>query len=195
MSDYSHNKLILFEELNIYRDTVYLNNYLQYYTDKWVIGLQSNNIKLNGIQAQNYENDTYVNSSYKFAFEKINVDIGGQIGTNFDGRVKKLHNFDYLDFGYSLNDEFSIHGGGYYVNDVLATIHQPFNYLTGVKYKKNKLIITMDYYSGHNNMSGAVVNTYYQMFENVRPYIGIQVPEKNSGNEFAGIIGFSIKLR
>jgi len=188
------DKKIFSGEWNIYRNALYNNWSFMDYGPQWTYGVQIANVKLLGDQMQNYENDTYINLARRVSFNKISVEIGGQAGYNFGNTPKKLHATSYADITYSISDTLSTHFGGYYVNDELATIHQPFNFQAGIKYKINKFIITGDYYSGNNNLSGAVIDVYYQISKNLRPYIGIMVPETNSGNEFAGITGFTWKI-
>lgn len=188
------DKKIFSGELNIYRNSLYNNWSFMDYGPKWTYGIQIANVKLDGVQAQNYENDTYINLARRFSYDNIAIELGGQTGYNFGNTPKKLHATTYADISYNIQDNLTVHFGGYYVNDELATIHQPYNFQTGIKYKVDKFIFTGDYYSGNNNLSGAVINTYYQITPTLRPYIGIMVPETNSGNEFAGITGFTWKM-
>lgn len=188
-------KIIVASDINIYDNTGYNNIYFKKYGSIWSYGIQIVNLRLYGDQVQNYENDTYVNLSRKFTYQNFVLEVGAQAGYNFSSdSTKKLHATSFVDLNYSIVDDLSIHFGGYCVNDELATKHQPYNFQTGIKYKVDKFIITGDYYSGSNNLSGAIVNVYYQWFDNFRPYIGIIVPEKNSGNEFVGTFGFAFKL-
>ena len=190
-------KVIFTHEFNVYYNTTYLNDFLQYFDKHWNVGVQVYNIRPEGSQMQNYESDTYFNGSYKFeVYDDINLELGGQLGTNMNNKTpQQAHSYDFYDFSKTfLGGKVSLHGGGYYVNDSLATIHQPYNWQTGIKIKLDKFTTTLDYFGGYNNMSGAVVNVSYKLYENFRPYIGIQVPETNSGNEFCGNIGFSVRI-
>jgi hypothetical protein len=190
----TNDKTILFGELNTYRDTLYNNWSIQHYSTDWTYGVQIYNVRLDGIQMQNYENDTYLNISRKLTWNSITLESGVQAGYNFSTTAKKLHATSFIDASYEFNNSLSLYFGGYYVNDELATIHQPYNFETGIKYKIGKVTIVGDYYSGHNNLSGASINVLYKLTPVFRPYLGILVPEKDSGNEFAGTIGFSYKL-
>lgn len=189
-------KVILAEELNIYRDTLYLNNSLQYYSNSWNFGIQSNNVRLDGAQMQNFENDSYVNASYKFSLPyDFGLEAGGQIGTNMNEHTQRLHIYNFVDVSRSFFDgQITIHGGGFYVNDTLALKHQPFNLEAGVEIKAGQFITTLDYSSGSNNMSGTSAIVYYKATNYLRPYVGVLVPETNSGNEFAGVVGFTLSL-
>lgn len=188
-------KTILFGEVNIYRDTLYNNWSLQKFNTNWTYGIQVVNVRLDGIPAQNYENDTYLNLSRRISLYSFTLEAGIQGGYNFSSMSpKKLHATSFNDGSYEFNKNLSLHFGGYYVNDELATIHEPYNFQTGIKYKFEKITIVGDYYSGHNNLSGASVNVIYKLTPYLRPYVGILVPETNSGNEFAGTVGVSYKL-
>lgn len=189
-------KLIFGNELNFYSNTVYENTSLQYYGHSWNVGIQSLNIRLSGSQAQNYESDTYFNLGKSFEiFDKTSLEFSGMVGTNFDGQLSQLHATGSTTVNYQVFTNMSVYGGMYYVNDSLATIHQPLNFMSGFKLKLlEKIVIVGDYYGGYNNLSGSMVNVYYKLTPNFRPYVGIQVPEKNSGNEFCGTVGFSLKL-
>jgi hypothetical protein len=193
--EFDGTKLIFSTDMSLYRNTQYLNPSLQYYTSNYSVGIQAVNIRLGGDQMQNFESDTYLNAAKKFNINSIySVEIGGMAGTNLNNRSQQLHASAYFDNNFVVTENLAIGIGSYYVNDVLATIHQPFNAHAGIKYKMNDFTLVGDYFSGNNNLSGAVVNLFYKLTPSLRPYIGVQVPEKNSGNEFAGTVGFSVKL-
>jgi len=196
MQDDTHlYKVILGSELNLYRNTVYDTLSLQYYGSSWSFGLQSANIRLAGKQAQNYESDTYINIGRSFDIsEDLKFETGAMIGTNMNDNLQQLHATATMDINYQVSKNLNIHFGGYYVNDVLATIHQPYNFSTGFKYHYKDVVVLADYYSGNNNMSGTTFNVFYKLTSNFRPYVGVIVPERNSGNEFAGVVGFTTKL-
>jgi hypothetical protein len=69
-------------------------------------------------------------------------------------------------------------------------------YLPGITLNliDNILILQADYYSGQSSLSGAVVNLQYQE-KYFSTYIGVGVPETNSGNEFYGILGVSLSSK
>lgn len=191
----SDDKTILSGELNIYENSLYNNWSLMKYGDDWTYGIQLVNIRIDGAQMQNYENDTYINLSRKFSYKEMSFELGGQAGYNFSSTsAYKLHTTSFADVSYSVMDNLSLHFGGYYVNDELANKQQPYNFQCGVKYKIDKFIVTGDYYSGNNNLSGGIINVYYCLTSTFRPYFGVIVPETDSGNEFAGITGFTWRL-
>jgi hypothetical protein len=53
----------------------------------------------------------------------------------------------------------------------------------------------MDYTSGHQAVSGAAVNMLWTVTSRCQLYMGVYVPEQNSDNEFAGIIGFNLSTK
>ena len=57
---------------------------------------------------------------------------------------------------------------------------------------KNTLSVQGDYFSGNNNVSGAIINVFYRILPKAQLYVGIGVPETGSGNEFYGTAGFSL---
>ena len=66
---------------------------------------------------------------------------------------------------------------------------------TEVMLIRNKLSLQMDYISGHHSLSGATVNMLLNLTSRFQLYMGVSVPEQNSGNEFAGIIGFNLSSK
>lgn len=49
----------------------------------------------------------------------------------------------------------------------------------------------MDYLSGHHALSGATANMLVNITSRLQMYLGVAVPERDTGNEFAGIVGFN----
>lgn len=190
------SKIILIEEFNIYKRSIYFNTYFELFNNNWNVGIQSTNIRAFGSNTQSFNNDTYINGSYKFNLSnEYNIETGGQVGTNFDNNPHKFHDYQYIDLSRTLYDKITIYGGGYFVNDSLAQIHQPWNWQAGSKIKMFNIILTIDYLSGKNNLSGSTINLFYKLNEHLRPYVGFQsqYPMFSSG-EYVGNIGFTLKL-
>ena len=188
------------EEFNLYRGTVYSNTVIEYVTKTgWTFGLQLLNVPAVGSGAQNYEYDGYFTLSKVF---KINdfwaFAVGTQIGTVLANvKPKQLHNFTFVDNLFTPADWVNFHIGTFYVNDALATIHQPVGVMTGfeIRFIPKLLHLQGDYFTGNSNISGAIVNLVYYPLENLQTYCGVSVPGPHSGNEFAGNIGFIYNLK
>jgi len=192
--------LNIINEFNVYRNVIYLNSIVQYNTkDLWSFGLQLLNIPLRNNGAQNYEYDGYLTLTKSIKLSENDVlSIGTQVGTTLLSQPPtQIHNFSFVDNQYEVNDTFNFHIAAFYVNDALATIHQPFGIIAGFEYKvfPKKFHIQGDWYSGNSNVSGSVVNFNYYVLDNFQCYIGINVPAHNSGNEFAGNLGFNLRLK
>lgn len=193
------NQWFLNTETNQYSDTTYINTMISLSTPSgWDISLTSQNIPIMGDGAQNYQNDTYAIVSKKFRYsDTVSITMGTQTGyqlydTNHTG---KMHQFYYIDTAYKINPWLKLRGGSYWVNSALSTQTQYTGGMIGATIKYNNLKLTLDYIGGHTNVSGATVNLEYAPNYWINPYIGIGVPEKNSGNEFYGTIGLNINLQ
>jgi hypothetical protein len=181
-------------EFDQYRNTGYLNPAISYITPSEIeIGLSTYSVPLYGPQAQNFENDTYFNLSKKFRWSKqFSTIIGTQTGlsiTNNNG----IHIFDYIDNRIKPLSWLLIHAGVYYVNQKLSTTTSYVGAIAGIGFKliPDKVHLTVDYYSGHSNVSGALVQVNYFTTSDVTLYLGVGVPEKHSGNEFYGFYGIN----
>jgi hypothetical protein len=186
-------------ESDIYRDTTYFSPLISYGWDGWQIGLTSQNILVAGVGgSQNFENDTYLNLSKTFKInEWYKTTIGTQNGFVIPGPISKdeWHKFYFQDNDFELIDGWlTVHGGPYYVNSALSTTTNAVGYLTGAQVIliPHTLRLNLDYYSGHSNVSGAVAQLEYRMFSHLNTFIGVGVPERDSGNEFYGLLGFTL---
>ncbi len=166
-------------------DTYYLNATLDYSLPNGLdIQLQTQNCPLAGGGAQNYECDSYINLSQTFDItDDWSAIVGTQNGTVFKGPLA-WHNADYALAIYQPIDDINLHGGTYFVDKDLSVTTNTVGYTLGFALGYNKWRVEADYFSGHNNLSGAQVNTFYGPY-----YLGVIVPEHNSGNEFAGVCG------
>ena len=166
-------------------NTLYQNMMLEYRTaNGWAVQLEGINIPYMGGGAQNYNSDTYFNLSKTFKiYGPWQAIIGTQNGTVFSGK-SEWHNADYGMAIYQPSDKLNLHAGPYFVDKTLATTTNTIGYTGGFAYHGEQFGIEADYFSGHNNLSGANINFFYGDY-----YMGLIVPEHNSGNEFAGAIG------
>lgn len=194
-SQVDNDSVTLTTEANIYYGTLYLNTSLAYSdASGWDISLSSQNIPLSGGGAQNFQEDTYFNLSRTFHFaEGHATTFGTQTGYQFYQQpIGKIHLFDFIDHEYTVFPFMKLHAGGFWVNSALSTLTEYVGAMTGIKLMYADWMIQADYFGGHTNVSGGVFNLNYYWLNNLATYIGVGVPERNSGNEFYGIIGFSL---
>ena len=166
-------------------NTLYANMTLDYAMGNgWDFQLMSLNIPYVGGGAQNYNADTYINVSKTVTISsKWKGILGIQNGTVFSGK-SEWHNADYGMFIYQPTDAINFHAGSYFVDKTLATTTNTVGYTGGLAYHTPTFGVEADYFSGHNNLSGANINLFYGDY-----YMGVVVPERASQNEFAGVIG------
>lgn len=186
-------------ESDIYQSTVYLSPAVDFSsTNGWDIQLAFYNIPVYGGGAQNYEWDSYLNLSKTFDINaSFKALLGTQNGTTLFSGPRQWHNFDYGLLIYQPVSFLNLRAGPYLANKALSTTTTQVGYTAGFNLDliKNTLLLQGDYFSGHSNVSGAVVNLLCQCFPQVQDYLGVGVPETNSGNEFYGIVGVSFAPR
>jgi hypothetical protein len=188
------------EEFNLYRNAVYSNTVIDYATrSAWVFGLQLLNVPAYGSGAQNYEYDGYFTLSKTFKFNQSwALAVGTQVGTVLANVApKQLHNFTFANGLFTQNDWLNYSIGPFYVNDALATIHQPVGVMAGfeVRIVPRLLHLQGDYFSGNSNISGGIVNAVFYPLPNLQTYCGVNVPGPHSGNEFSGNLGIIYNLK
>lgn len=188
------------EEFNFYNGTAYSNTLIDYATrNGWALGLQLLNVPVYGGGAQNFEYDGYFTLSKTFKLNNFwSVAIGTQNGTVLENvRRNQLHNFTFVDNQFIQNPWLNYHAGPFYVNDALATIHQPYGVMAGfeIRFIPKMIHLQGDYFSGNSNISGGIVNLVYYPLKNLQTYVGVNVPGPSSGNEFAGNVGFIFNVR
>jgi hypothetical protein len=197
--DFDNPGFSMASELNIYRGALYTNIMADYLTeDGWDLGVYSFNIPITGAASANgRQYDTYINlTKFFYPTESLIFGVGTQNGTNFSGGGRQLHNFDFAQMTYELGGWAKLTAGTYYVNDSLSQSRQNVGALVGIDimYEPGVFWTEMDWFSGDNNLSGAVVNNYWQATQIVALYAGLQVPAAQSGNAFAGIVGFALSF-
>ena len=193
----------LTSEANFYRNSLYENFDLDFSSfDGWDIQLASYNIPVYQDPSLNlsYQADTYINASKTFRLNALlGILIGSQNGTYLSASVSPMQwqNFDYSLAVYQVNSFMSIRAGLYWANRAMSGTTDVLGYLPGITLNliDNTLTLQADYYSGHSGLSGAVINLQYQATRYFQTYVGVGVPETNSGNEFYGILGFSLSSR
>ena len=180
---------ILSSDINQYDQSTYSNVSIEYSgKDGFDIGVSSQNIPVSGNRSQNFEYDTFLQVSKTFKVNQFDISAGTGNGYS-PSQNGKLHSISYADILYDTGSIFKIHYGIYYVNKTLSTINNHIGFVSGFIVGNDDLYIQTDYFSGHNNVSGAQSAIYYSPYPFIKAYTGVLVPEKNSGNEFAGVIG------
>ena len=187
-------------ESNVYQGTTYLSPSISYSgANGWDIGVATYNIPVQGGGAQNFEFDTYLGISKTFELNKQTLlVIGTQNGTTLLANSdRRWHSLSYSHLRRDIFSNLNIYVGPYYANANLTSSVNQVGFMTGFELKilPNKIHLTGDYISGHQNVSGAVVDVQYFITPKVQMYIGIVIPETNSGNEFAGVFGFNVSTK
>lgn len=186
-------------EANQFESATYLNPSITFSSKyDFDISLISQNIPVwkNGVQQ--FQDDTYLAVSKTFDFYGTDIIIGSQNGyplyVEDGGKFSpgKMHQFYYFTSVKQVTDWLKIHGGSYYVNSSLSTTTNYFGGIGGFEIKYNDFIVRGDYISAHSSISGASITAGYFVEDWFNPYVGVGVPETNSGNEFYGIVGFSL---
>lgn len=192
----------LTSEANLYQNSLYENFDIDFSsTGGWDIQLSTYNIPVyrDPNIVQPYQADTFINVSKTFKInQSLGVIVGSQNGTFLSASSSPMQwqNLDYSLALYQINSFMSIRGGIYWANHIMSGTTDVLGYLPGITLNliDNTLTLQADYYSGQSSLSGAVVNLQYQL-KYFSTYIGIGVPETNSGNEFYGIFGFSLSSK
>lgn len=190
------NSLILNTETNQYLESTYINTGLTLSTDTgWDLSISSQNIPILNGGTQSFQADTYLNISKKIKVNGyLDLTVGTQNGYQLYDTVHigKVHQFHYSDLELKLTDNITLRGGEFYVNKELSTKSEYVGGIAGITLSYKDFEIIADYFSGHNNVSGASVDFGYYVKKWLQPYIGIGIPEQNSGNEFYGEFGINI---
>ncbi|MGJ0485092.1 MAG: hypothetical protein ACR65R_11250 [Methylomicrobium sp.] len=187
-------------EFNIYRDATYANIVIDYATrDGWVVGMQLLNVPVAGNGAQTFQNDGYLMLSKTFNINDTwSLAVGSQNGSVLThAPTRRWHNFTFLDNQVIPDERLNFHLGVFYVNEALATIHQPYGAMAGVEIRMIPKVLHLqaDYFSGTSNISGNIVNLFYYPVTNWQTYIGVIIPAPHTGGEFAGNVGFAYNWR
>ena len=205
------------DDVYSYANTNYLSPTLTFSSHGWSVGVGSQNIPLAGgapgVQAQNYQNDTYFNLSKTFKLEDylnnswtnpLSMTLGSQTGivlpvstSTQPGHVNHntLHEFYFEDNDYELiKDRFSFHAGPYWVNQSLSTLTSYWGYQSGAELVilPKKLRFNFDLYSGHSNVSGRIYQMTYTQHRELEYFFGYGEPASASGNHPYAILGFNL---
>jgi hypothetical protein len=146
-----------------------------------------------------FQGDIFANIAKTFSINnELSIVVGTQNGFAAVNQHPRLwYNYDYLDNRYDATSWLSLHGGAYLANAELTGTNRQVGYMTGteVTFIPHLLALQLDYTSGHQAVSGATANMLLNITPQFQTYMGVYVPERNSGNEFAGIIGFNLSSK
>jgi hypothetical protein len=193
------NVFSLTSEANLYQKSLYENFDIDYSSQSgWDIQISSYAVPIYQDQNLNksFQADTFINLSKTFKInQSLGVLFGSQNGTYLSTPSSPMlwQNLDYSLALYQVNRFIAIRAGLYWANYTMSGTTDVLGYLPGITLKLigDTLSLQADYYSGQSSLSGAVVNLQYQPARYFQTYVGVGVPETNSGNEFYGILGFT----
>ncbi|MGZ5049905.1 MAG: hypothetical protein ACXWF8_06165 [Methylobacter sp.] len=182
-------------ESSIYRAGTFQNIVIGYSAlHDWDFSLSLINTQILGANKQ-FQGDSFFNVAKTFNLdEDFSIVAGTQNGLAMVNVEPQLwYSYSYLDNRYNAAPWLLLHAGPYLANAALTGTTQQVGFITGTEITlvPNKLALQMDYLSGHNALSGATVNMLVNVTSRFQMYLGVAVPERDTGNEFAGIVGFN----
>jgi hypothetical protein len=180
-------------ETDVYRAGTFENITIGYSARHgWDFSLSLLNAQILGSNNQ-FQGDTFFNVAKTFdVTNDLSIVVGSQNGVALVNLQPQLwYSFSFLDHRYDVTPWLLIHGGPYLANAAITGTSRQVGFIAGteITFIQNKLSLQMDYISGHHSLSGAVINMLFNITPRCQIYMGVLVPEQNSGNEFAGIIG------
>ena len=184
-------------ESNTYATDTYLNPTLDYSAaGGWDFSIASYGVKTQKAQSSDYNLFLGISKTIDVT-DGLSVLIGTQIGTNLFGNTHPIQGIGFANIVYDITEWLTVYSGMYYANREMSHIANEIGIMSGMTFKliPGTLHLQADYIGGHSAVSGAEVNLQYSITETVQGYIGVIVPEKNSGNEFAGVVGFNISTK
>jgi len=186
-------------ETNVYRADTLQNITVGYSAiHDWDFSLALINTQILGANKQ-FQGDSFFSIAKTFTVDDdLSIVAGSQNGLAMVNLQPQLwYDYTYLDNRYDVTPWLLMHGGPYLANAAITGTSRQIGFMTGteITFIKDKLSLQMDYISGHHSLSGATVNMLFNLTSRVQMYMGVSVPEQNSGNEFAGIVGFNLSTR
>ncbi|MGZ5006927.1 MAG: hypothetical protein ACXWE9_05000 [Methylobacter sp.] len=186
-------------ESDVYRAGTFQNVVIGYSArNGWDFSLALINTQILGANQQ-FQGDTFFNIAKTFTVDDdLSIVVGSQNGLAMVNVQPQLwYDYTYLDNRYEVTPWLLMHGGPYLANAALTGTSRQIGFLTGaeITFVQDRLALQMDYISGHHSLSGATVNLLLNITSRVQMYMGVSVPEQNSNNEFAGIIGFNLSTK
>lgn len=182
-------------ESNIYRAGTFQNIVIGYSAfHGWDFSLSLINTQILGGNKQ-FQGDSFFNVSKTFTIDKrFSIVAGSQNGVAMVNTEPQLwYDFSYLDNRYSPTPWLLLHAGPYLANAALTGTVRQAGFIAGTEITliRDRLALQMDYISGHHSLSGATANLLVNITSRFQMYLGVAVPERDSGNEFAGVVGFN----
>ncbi len=186
-------------ETNVYRSGTFENISVGYSArNGWDYSLSLINTQILGSNKQ-FQGDTFFNIAKTFDISTdFSIVVGSQNGVAMvNVQPQRWYDFTFLDNRYDVTPWLLMHGGPYIANAALTGTSRQVGFMTGteITFIQNKLSLQMDYISGHQSLSVATVNVLYNISPRCQIYMGVSVPEQNSGNEFAGILGLNLSTK
>lgn len=183
-------------ETDIYRAGTF-ENFTAVYSaqNNWDIGISLLNVQILGGH-NSFQGEPFINLTKTLDLNNnISLTIGALNGMTLSNNQPQVWlNFSFMDMRSDLTPWLKIHGGSYFANRAITTVSNQAGFLTGLEIEvvPNELSFQLDYTSGHHSLSGANVNMIFNIRPKFQVYLGVYVPEQDSGNEFAGVIGFNL---
>lgn len=186
-------------ETNVYRAGTFQNIVVGYSAlHGWDFSLALINTQVLGSNKQ-FQGDSFFNVAKTFVVdEDLSITAGSQNGLAMVNLQPQLwYDYSYLDSRYDITPWLLMHGGPYLANAALTGTTRQVGFMVGTEITlvQDLLSLQMDYISGHHSLSGATVNMLLNVTPRFQLYMGVSVPEQESGNEFAGIVGFNLSTK
>jgi hypothetical protein len=193
------NAWIANTETDVYRTGTFQNIVVGYSArNGWDFSLALINTQILGSNKQ-FQGDSFFNIAKTFTVDDdLSIVVGSQNGLAMVNLQPQLwYDFSYLDSRYDVTPWLLMHAGPFIANAALTGTSRQVGFMTGteITFIEDRLSLQMDYVSGHHSLSGATVNMLLNITSRFQMYVGVSVPEQDSGNEFAGIVGFNLSTK
>lgn len=183
------------QETDLYQLGTYTNFSFGYSAkNDWDISVSLLNVQITGSNLS-FQGEPFINTAKTFELSsRLELTFGSLNGFT-TGAVAPAQwlNFNFIDFQYVPVPGVEVHGGPYHANRAITGTSRQVGFQTGIEIDLlgDRLALNMDYISGEHSLSGANVTLTLNVTSLLQVYLGVLVPEANSGNEFAGLVGFN----
>ena len=183
-------------ETNVYKSANYQNVSAGYAsTNGWSGSLSVLNTQFTGAN-NHFMGNTFANIAKEFDLnETFALTVGSMNGVALvNNSRQQWFNYNYLDAQYQITPAFMLHGGTYFANKPLTGTSSQVGYLLGseITFIKDRLALQIDYTSGQQSLSGTAVHLLLDITPVYQVYMGVFVPDPQSGYEYTGIVGFNV---